>query len=49
MGKKVWVPVVSGPLAPVRGGVRELAEVSGVFALDGGRQAVSVRPAQPLA
>ena len=49
MGRKVWVPVVSGPLAPYAAGFCVVAGVSGVLALGGGGQAVSVRSAQPLA
>ena len=49
MGKKVWVPVVSGPLAPYAAGFEWWLTVAGVFAFGGGRQAVSVRSAQPLA
>ena len=34
MGRKVWVPTVSGPLARcVRGGVCVVADVAGVFGL----------------
>ena len=49
MGKRVWFPVVSGPLAPYRGGVRVVAAVSVVFVVGGGEQAVSAGSAQPLA
>ena len=44
MGKKVWVPVVSGPLAPYAAGFGELAEVAGVFAFGGGGQAMPAGP-----
>ena len=49
MGKKVWVPVVSGPLAPYAAGYREVAEVAGLFAFGGGRQAAPARTGQLLA
>ena len=49
MGRKVWFPVVSGPLAPYAAGFASWLTVSVVFAFGGGRQAVSVRSAQSLA
>ena len=49
MGRKVWVPVVSGPLAPYAAGFSVVVGVSGVLALGSGGQAVSVRSAQPVA
>ena len=33
MGRKVWVPVVSGPLAPYAAGYVVVVAVAGVFAL----------------
>src|SRR6266545_6286158 len=38
-----------GAVGAVRGGVRVVVDVSGLLALGGGGQAVSVRSAQPLA
>ena len=49
MGRKVWVPVVSGPLAPYAAGFSSWLASRAVLALGGGGQAVSVRSAQPLA
>ena len=44
MGRKMWVLAVSGPLEPFAAGFAAWL-TSGVFALGGGGQAVSVRSA----
>ena len=49
MGKRVWFPVVSGAVGAVRGGLRGVVAVSGVFIVGDGEQAVPVRSAEPLA
>jgi hypothetical protein len=38
MGRKVWLPVVLGPVGAVCGGIPVVAEVSGVFAVGRGRR-----------
>ena len=42
MGRKVWVPVVSGPLAPYAAGFAVVAGVTVVFAVGDGRPVVPV-------
>lgn len=49
MGKKLWVPVVSGPLAPYAAGFGSWLRSRAYSPSAAGRQAVSVRPGQPLA
>lgn len=49
MGRKVWVPIVSGPLAPYAAGFGSWLRLQGYSSSAAGGQAMSAGPGQPLA